>query len=229
MIEIMALFSILSKIIVVDNVSGSVKEFFGLMDRLDELESNTYKSLGYQKVEQTQARIRAVQNYQQEVHQAELKQIAQHSSLPYQGLSSLPSTLGTYATGQVGTEQPKKEKEVKRESIIKPLGNQGVEAQWGQKKVSKVVESSKVKALDLNLYDEAEQKLLKILWDNGNIKVGESLISRRAVLKEAGTLKGKSGVLTNLYEKLLTNDFIEFNVRYIAKAELAKKLYQELA
>ena len=223
MIEIMALFSILSKIIVVDNVSTNVKEFFGLIDRLDELETNTYESLGYQKIEQTQAKIDSAKQYQEEVHQATLKQIqynAGKQTLPKNNslgiTTSLPCTLGNY-TQTVTPPQAKKE------PIINPLGNQGVDIVK-----QSTPQSKKVKALDLKVYDEAEKKLLRILWDNGNIKVGDSLIPRRLVLKEVGVLKGKSGVLTNLYDKLVENGYAEFNIRYVAKAELAQQLYQEL-
>lgn len=226
MIEIMALFSILGKIIVVDNVSGNVKEFFGLIDRLDELETNTYESLGYQKMEQTQAQINAVKQYQEEVHQATLKQIQYNSgkqTVPQATvsnsmgmISSLPCTLGNYTP----TLTPP---QLKKEPIINPLGNQGVDTVSKPNMLSK-----KVKALDLKVYDEAEKKLLRILWDNGNIKMGDNLIPRRLVLKEVGILKGKSGVLTNLYDKLVENGYAEFNIRYVAKAELAQQLYQEL-
>ena len=215
MVEFMALFSILSKIIIVDNVSGNLKEFFGLMDRLDELESNTYESLGYQKTEQTQERIKAVQRYQQEVHQEELKKIHhnQTTTSPYMVSESMPVLNGSSYSGYINNSST---------NVINPLGNKGVET------VSKEYKSSKkVKALDLKVYDDAEQKLLRILWDNGNVKVGSNLTPRRLVLKEVGVLKGKSGVLTNLYNKLIENGFAEFNIRYMAKAELAQQTYQE--
>ena len=214
MVEVMALFSILSKIIIVDNVSGNLKEFFGLMDRLDELETNTYESLGYQKTEQTQERIKAVQRYQQEVHQEELKKIHHtQTTFPYASSESMPTFNGLSYNGYLNTGSKK---------VINPLGNKGVETVSDEYKNGK-----KVKALDLKVYDDAEQKLLRILWDNGNVKVGENLTPRRLVLKEVGVLKGKSGVLTNLYNKLVENGFAEFNVRYMAKAELAQQTYQE--
>jgi hypothetical protein len=222
----MALFSILSKIIVVDNVSNNIKEFFGVMDRLDELESNTYEALGYQKMEQTQAKIKAVQQHQKEVHQERLKQI-QHNPINTMNStqtmsSSLPYTLSGYYQIDKQPESPYTQTKESK-AVIKPLGNQGVESRSTKPKQHK-----KVKALDLKLYDEAETKLLKILWDNGNVKYGDALVSRRSVLKEVGTLKGKSGVLTNLYEKLVKNGYVEFNIRYIARAELARQVYQEL-
>ena len=227
MIEIMALFSILSKIIVVDNVSGNVKEFFGLIDRLDELETNTYESLGYQQIEQTEAKITAVQRYQEALHQKQLKQIGQTPISQHMtkerttALSSLPCNLSNYRQRLSNTFQSAQKERV--QPIINPLGNQGVD-RVSEKNLS----SKKVRALDLKVYDEAEKKLLRILWDNGNIKMGDSLIPRRLVLKEVGVLKGKSGVLTNLYDKLVENGYAEFNIRYVAKAELAQQLYQEL-
>ena len=142
MIEIMALFSILSKIIVVDNVSGNVKEFFGLIDRLDELETNTYESLGYQKMEQTQAKIEAVQEHQEEVHQETLNRIQHNSCNTPKMLSSLPSSY--QAQSSVFMNQIHKEKEAN--PVINPLGNQGVD-----KVTKKQITHEKVKALDLNV------------------------------------------------------------------------------
>jgi len=215
MIEIMALFSILSKIIVVDNVSNNLKEFFGLMEKLDELENNTYESLGYQKMEQTQAKINAVQQYQQQAHQEQLKQI--QNTKPVSPMTT-PSAMSSLPTGNNYYAQLNND-----ERVIQPLGYQGVDTIHAQTETPK-----KVRAIDLKVYDEAEKKLLRILWDNGNVKYGDNLIPRRLVLKEAGTLKGKSGVLTNLYEKLVENGYAEFNIRYVAKAELAQQLYQKL-
>jgi hypothetical protein len=76
MIEIMALFSILSKIIIVDNVTGNIKDFVNVMDRLDELETNTYQSLSSQKVQQTHERIKMVQKHQKVLHKEELQKIS---------------------------------------------------------------------------------------------------------------------------------------------------------
>lgn len=183
MVEIMALFSILSKIIVVDNVSGNVKEFFNVMDRLDELESNTYKALGFQQARQSQERIKALQSYQKEVHQTQMVQIAQNRP---------KATRSTKKESSKKESSPKVEKRKERNAPTKPTLN----------------------------YDKTEQELLYALWDNGAIKVGEPLISRRQVLKKVGTLKGKSGVLTNLYNKLVSEGYAEFNIRYIAKVNL---------
>ncbi len=215
MVEIMALFSILSKIIVVDNVSTNLKEFFGVMDRLDELESNTYESLGLQKMRESQERIKAVQRYQEHTHQEELTRIANsYHTMSKRIAQTEPSAMG-YTTGIADWRKPYKSPE-----------NQGVEGGMAPK-LERYKAETKVKVLDLNLYDEAEQRLLKILWDNGNVKSGDNLVSRRQVLKEVGDLRGKSGVLTNLYEKLLQSGYVKFTVRYVAYAELVQKVYQE--
>ncbi len=178
MVEIMALFSILSKIIVVDNVSGNVKEFFNVMDRLDELESNTYKALGFQQARQSQERIKALQSYQKVVHQKQMVKITQKQ--PKEARSNAKRS------------RPKRE-QMKQEDV---------------------------KSSPSISYDATEQELLYALWSHGEIKVGEPLISRRQVLKQVGTLKGKSGVLTNLYNKLVAKGYAEFNIRYIAKVNL---------
>ena len=187
MVEIMALFSILSKIIVVDNVSGNVKEFFSIMDKLEELESNTYKTLGFQQMQQSKEKIKVVQSQQQREHQKEMYQISQDKV---------------------------SEKELLHEAIIP---SQVVKKRKARKRK---VENDKSKALSLNKYDVAEQELLQVLWNDGEVKLGENLTPRRRVLKEVGTLKGKGGVLTNLYNKLVRDGYAEFNVCYIAKVNL---------
>ncbi len=186
MVEIMALFSILSKIIVVDNVSGNVKEFVNVMDRLDELETNTYQSLSSQKVKETGERIKMVQKHQKVLHQNELKKIS-HESI----------------------EQEEQAQEVKKPKRRK-------------KPLPKESPLNATHALYLSQFDQTEQKLLRLLWKDGKVKPNEPLRSRKSVLKHAGVLKGKSGVLSNLYAKLLEGDYVEFDKRYKAKVVLVE-------
>ena len=182
MVEIMALFSILSKIIVVDNVSGNVKEFFNILDKLEEMESNTYKTLGFQQMQQSKEKIKVVQSQQQREHKKEMYQISQERA---------------------------SEKELQQETVVPP-----------QRVKKRKVQKAKNKELPLSKYDASEQELLQVLWNNGEVKVGEKLTPRRRVLKEVGTLKGKGGVLTNLYSKLVRDGYAEFNICYLAKANL---------
>ena len=182
MVEIMALFSILSKIIVVDNVSGNVKEFFNILDKLEEMESNTYKTLGFQQMQQSKEKIKVVQSQQQREHKKEMYQLAQERA---------------------------SEKELQQETVVPP-----------QRVKKRKVQKAKNKELPLSKYDASEQELLQVLWNNGEVKVGEKLTPRRRVLKEVGTLKGKGGVLTNLYSKLVRDGYAEFNICYLAKANL---------
>jgi hypothetical protein len=183
MVEIMALFSILSKIIVVDNVSGNVKEFFNIMDKLEELESNTYKTLGFQQMQQSKEKIKVVQSQQQREHQKEMYQIGKERVLD----------------NELNRQHP----------VVKKRKVQKVKAKNNEKKV-----------VHLEKYDASEQELLQALWGHGKVKGGEKLVPRRKVLKEVGTLKGKGGVLTNLYNKLVRDGHIEFNICYMAKSNL---------
>jgi len=183
MVEIMALFSILSKIIVVDNVSGNVKEFFTIMDKLEELESNTYKTLGFQQMQQSKEKIKVLQSQQQKEHQKEMYKIEKERVLDH----------------ELNRQHP----------VVKKRKTQKIKAKSNERKV-----------VNLEKYDASEQELLQALWDNGKVQGGDKLISRRKVLKEVGTLKGKGGVLTNLYNKLVKDGHIEFNVCYMAKSDL---------
>lgn len=201
MIEIMALFSILSKIIIVDNVTGNIKDFVNVMDRLDELENNTYQSLSAQKVQETQERIKMVQKHQKVLHKAELKKIS------FQNIESDEE--------EVEAKKPKRKKRV-------------TEAKQTNDSKKEEVKESQTEKLDLNnflylsQFDQTEQKLLKLLWKNGNVEPNEALTSRKHVLEQAGVLKGKSGVLSNLYAKLLDRTYVEFDKRYKARVKLVE-------
>jgi hypothetical protein len=89
-----------------------------------------------------------------------------------------------------------------------------------KKKVKKEKKSEKEPLLNLHQFDQTEQTLLKLLWKNGTVQANEALMPRKKVLEKAGGLKGKSGVLSNLYAKLLERSYIEFDKRYKAKASL---------
>jgi len=82
MVEIMALFSILSKVIVIDNVDSNFKSFSSLLNKLDELKNNVYNSLGEHKIIETQEEIKAVQSQNQIAHKERLKAIAYNHPTP---------------------------------------------------------------------------------------------------------------------------------------------------
>ena len=190
MIEIMALFSILSKIIIVDNVTGNIKDFVNVMDRLDELETNTYQSLSTQKVQQTQERIKMVQKHQKVLHKKELQKIS------YDTID---------VEEEVEVKKPRKRKRTLAKEAVKERAKQDT-----------------ANFLYLNQFDQTEQKLLKLLWKNGKVKSDEPLKSRKDVLSQAGVLKGKSGVLSNLYAKLLEHTYVEFDKQYKARVSLVE-------
>lgn len=225
MVEMMALFSILSKIIIVDNVSGNVKEFVNVMDRLDELEHNAYQSLSSQKVEQTHQRMQKVQEEQERLHQNALNKIAfqnphtpsvheeekQYPRIEEQAkLTQEPSTHQTPNTHQEAT-QP-------QENIQDQQNIQN------QKRIqAEKTTQAKEHVLNLHQFDQTEQILLKLLWRDGTVAPEEPLTPRKKVLEQAGGLKGKSGVLSNLYAKLLAHSYVEFNRRYKAKVILTSQ------
>jgi len=372
MIEIMALFSILSKIIIIDNVSENVKEFFGLIDKLDELETNTYQSLGYQKVEETKEKIEAVQEQQKIIHKEEIDKIKTEKHTPptpqkdeekkeitfnpmayktvpfynryfgYKPKNTNPTQspqidglYGKYNTVKNGmkmtvypnttpvkysknntsdshrmTDNQMYQKLQKIDKIVDFEGNiwlyyekwiieedscsnstiskrvgerledgfttenlllktskefiiNGVmnQSKYRQEWICRVEEmnekypnsveaeiipepkeetvvnpfNEKVPALDLKIYSPDEQKLLKELYDNGAITIGQNLIGRRHVLRAVGKMKKKSETLSLLYEKLFENGYIDKKqvnpnnaiYKYIALAELHHHNWQD--
>lgn len=70
--------------------------------------------------------------------------------------------------------------------------------------------------LNINQFSKTERVLVELLWRNGGVKPNKPLTSRKHVLEQAGVLKGKSGVLSNLYAKLLDKEYVAFNKRYVA-------------
>jgi hypothetical protein len=112
-----------------------------------------------------------------------------------------------------------------------------VEAEMINEKTSNIVEAfnEKVPAIDLKVYDEDEQKLLRELFDNGAITINQNLVGRRHVLRAVGKMKKKNETLSLLYEKLFENGLIDKKSvnpnnpinKYIALAELYHQNWQE--
>jgi len=171
-------------------VTGNIKDFVNVMDRLDELETNTYQSLSTQKVQQTQERIKMVQKHQKVLHKKELQKIS-YDTIDMEE--------------EIEVKKPRKRKKATAKESVKEK-----------------VEKDTSKFLYLSQFDQTEQKLLKLLWKNGKVKPNEPLKSRKSVLSQAGVLKGKSGVLSNLYAKLLEHTYVEFDKQYKARVSLVE-------
>jgi len=231
MVEMMALFSILSKIIIVDNVSGNVKEFVNVMDRLDELEHNAYQSLSSQKVEQTHQRMEKVQQEQERLHQHALNKIAfQNPHTPsvheeekqYPRIEEQPRLTQESSTYQ--TPNKHQETTQPQEHIQNQKNIQAQRSIQNQKAIQpEKTTQAKEHVLNLHQFDQTEQILLRLLWRDGTVAPEEPLTPRKKVLEQAGGLKGKSGVLSNLYAKLLAHSYVEFNRRYKAKVILSSQ------
>ena len=130
---------------------------------------------------------------------------------------------------------------IKIEEMNKQYSNKDfVEAETveeGENKTTETVEpfNEKVPAIDLKVYTPNEQRLLKELFDNGAITIGQNLISRRVVLKEVGIMIKKHNLLSVLYEKLYEQGLINKQhinpnnklFKYIALAELHHQTWQE--
>jgi hypothetical protein len=74
--------------------------------------------------------------------------------------------------------------------------------------------------LDSSLFTNEELKLITILWDNGNVKTNDSLVTRKEVLTIIGDTKVNTTLLRDLYKKLLQLKYIYKRVGYFAKVEV---------
>jgi len=243
MIEIMALFSIVSKIIIVDNVDKGLKDFVEVADKLDQLEANVYSDAIEQKTAQTTARIESKKAQQNRDHQKELIAIGYTPTLPqgtdtekaqtppiypqigFNGASAsnayfmgienqnkpyinkgvnLPSvnTSNPYFMGAMHqTKEPKEETHNKKEHF----GN------FAEEKV----------IADLLKFNHKEQQIMFEMWENGAVKKGDKLVSKRLVklsLKEERLITHNE--IDTLYAKLEEMGIIVFKNGYRAKAEI---------
>ena len=246
MIELMALFSIVSKIIVVDNVSGAVKGFFNLTDRLEELEANSYQSLGYQKIQQTEQKLTLVQAKNKQSHNEQIADFAKQAGLP-EGLSSeqiitaikekfsflkTPPTEPKYQQekpeeiAQHKESEHKEDKEDYLECLPVPHEAQSILDDFIETEAT----GEKVRAIDPVYFDEEQKKALEILWDYGANKIGDKLALQQHVIEELAKMgiKNPEGLMNRLNHKLKKRGYVEIeSSRYVAKAELYEKVWKD--
>jgi len=234
MIEIMALFSILSKIIIVDNVSNNVKEFFGIIDKLDELETNTYQALGYQQMEQTQAKIKAVQSHQEEVHQERLKEIeTNHPTLPCTkqnnqvDLDKIAFNANLAQKPYLSVSTPnylQNSYDVQKlpiKSEAKPQINSDASSSCNENlEQNEQPKKNDILILDLMKYNYQDSQIILASWDNGAIEEGGKLVKKTLVLAELEEHGIKEDDYVSLFRRLKRQRLVKFDMGYYSLCEL---------
>ena len=94
------------------------------------------------------------------------------------------------------------------------------------------VTNEKVRALDLSVFEEDDRKMLRILFDNGNIHEGDDLVKRDVAVIEAAEVgvKRASSALTALYGNLLKSGMItrpNLAGGYVANVSLKKEIWTD--
>jgi len=75
--------------------------------------------------------------------------------------------------------------------------------------------------LDLLKYSAKEQEIIKIMWDNSEVKVGDRLLQKRLVKKELADEKYITiRDIDNCYDKLVDNKMIEHRGGYRALVDI---------
>jgi len=75
-------------------------------------------------------------------------------------------------------------------------------------------------SIDFMGFTDFEKELIKLLWDNGAVRVTKPLISRDEVIKIVGNKVKNTKALTALYKKLLEKNYIYKKIGYFANSEL---------
>lgn len=94
------------------------------------------------------------------------------------------------------------------------------------------VANERVRALDLSVFEEDERKMLRILWDNGNIHKGDELVKREVAVIEAAEagVRRAASALTALYGNLLKSGMISrpnLAGGYVAEVSLKKEIWTD--
>ena len=220
-LEVMSYFSLVSKILLALNTSDEVKNLATHLSKLEEIEANVYDAVVTTKTEQVTNTINqaleAVQNHpipiyataQNHQNQEDKAQIAFNTNSGSNG----------YFMGTVGNFPQNQEKPSFLPIINKrnPTSS-GTRTETNPNKEDNLKENlnnEEKEVLDLMKFDHKENELIKILWENGTVKAGDKLLSKRFVLPQLPrTITERD--LINLYEKLIDYHMVEFKNGYRA-------------
>lgn len=233
-IEVLAVFSIVAKVLLHLNTDPNVKELVTTIDKLNQLESNVYNNLKGHLIEQTEAKILNATQAQNVDHQNAMKQIGNRPT-PTKTPQIEPKTLGYTYNPNLGTNayfmgisnqnEPNQENRVNfypqmpiSWELATPLNHQEKE---NLKENLNNDEKEGYKIIDLMMFNHEEGELLKLMFDNNTLKAGDKLIPKRLILAQT---KINEGVLINLYAKLQDMELIEFKNGYRALANIKNKV-----
>jgi len=82
--------------------------------------------------------------------------------------------------------------------------------------------TEQTRTMKFGAFSGHELELINILWDNGNVKQNEPLISRDTVLETIGDNKHNTLALRDLYKKLIKEGYAFRKIGYFAKVELGE-------
>lgn len=211
-IEMLAVFGIVSKFLLNRNTDHNVKELATLMDKTQQMQDNVYQALGDKILNDANANIAQV-----------VGEYATHKQ-------PKPPQIGS----QNKTEEVAPVKLIAPTFSQRRAAEEELDCEDIPCDIEVSVEKEFEKAIDFSAFSEQEGVLIKILWNNGSIKPNEYLIERDVVITEASEnfgIKRAGSILTNLYDNLMNDHNMimrpDSHLGYKAKVALKKEIWTE--
>ena len=225
-VELFSLFGNLAKALVNSETSETVKSIVTTSEKLATLEENVLQVVETAMINNTMQRIEQTVNHSPTPTYA-MANNSQNQEEKAQIAFNANSGSNSYFTGTRGIYAKTEEK-----PVFLPIINKRKPKNSGTRTETEVVQDDNLKGnlnsdekevnnedenrvLDLMKFEHKENELIKILWENGEVKAGDKLLGKRFVLQQLPrTITERD--LTNLYEKLTDYNMIEFKNGYRA-------------
>jgi len=232
-IEILAVFSIVAKVLLHLNTDSNVKELVTTIDKLNELESNVYNNLKLHLIEQSEARIVNATEAQTMNHEATMKSIINPPTPPITDHNQASKAQIAFNANMptnpylMGIANRLGESEEKNNFLPiinkrKPT-NSGTRTETKEENKENFNNFEQDNVLDLMKFNNIENELIKMLFDNGKLGAGDKLIPKRFLLGNLPQTATERD-LVNLYQKLEDHGAITFKNGYRANVSIVNEV-----
>jgi len=235
-VEFFSLFGIFGMLIIQRNTDGNVKSLVTTSDKLNNIQANVYQATETMLINNTLNNIAKIQEgvnhptptYSQPTNptlppQNSVKQ-EQKAQIAFNANSAYKMPTNSYFMG-IQSNNGQETNFLPKINKRKPTSS-GTRTETNQTETEETTEKNS-EVLDLLKFSHIDTELIKILWENGTVKEGDKLLSKRFVLKELPrTITERD--LINLYEKLVDYNYIEFKNGYRALVDMENVTAQKV-
>lgn len=223
-LESCSLFGVIAGMILMASTDKNVKSIVKTQDKLNQMETNVYQAVETQMIGNSMTRIednmKQVENHPTPMITGQNNEQKQPNKpqFPFYNINGLNSYfMGSIPNVGTNSEHSNNLPIV---STIKPEFS-GCYTEGSTSKKEEDGKLTKKAHLDLLKYSAKEQEIIKVMWENSEVKAGDRLLQKRLVKKE---LKEDKYItirdIDNCYEKLMDNQMIEHRGGYRALVDI---------